>query len=97
MPAPRSFEETAKSPKKPLARYTCHKEVRALKIKYVERVDGKYFLHFAEEGYEPIEVHANFIDRHGPTRGSYYVLYNDDYASVSPARAFEEGYTAVQE
>lgn len=81
---------------KELPAYVCHKEVRALKIKEIDRRDGKYFLVFCEEGYEPLEVEAGWIDRFGPTRGGYYVVYKDGYTSFSPARAFEEGYTAVQ-
>lgn len=82
-------------PEKELPKYVCHKEVRALKIQAVVRSGGKYTLHFVEPGYDPIEVHENFIDRHGPRAGGYYVVYKDGYASFSPALAFEEGYTAV--
>jgi hypothetical protein len=78
-----------------LPKYLCHKEVRALKIARVERVSAHYLLHFVEAGYPPIEVQAQWIDKFGPTRGMYYVVYGDGYASVSPARAFEEGYTLV--
>jgi hypothetical protein len=80
-----------------LPKYLCHKEVRALKIKEVRREGGQYLLHFTEEGYPPIRVETAWVDKFGPTRGSYYVVYNDGYASVSPAKAFEEGYTRVQE
>lgn len=81
---------------KPFPKYVCHKEVQALKIKAVDRRDGKYFIVPEEAGFEPIEVHENFIDRHGPRAGGYLVFYADGYKSFSPARAFEEGYTAVQ-
>lgn len=81
---------------KPLPRYVCHKEVQALKIQSVRHMhDGRYQLHFAELGYEAIDVTSEWVDKHGPKPGSYYVVYKDGYASVSPARAFEEGYTAV--
>ena len=78
-----------------LPKYLCHKEVRALKIKEVVRFGGKYHLSFVEEGYPSIEVEAQWVDKFGPTRGSYYVVYKDGYASISPAKAFEEGYTRV--
>lgn len=83
-------------PNPPLPRYVCHKEVQALKIRAIERRDGKYFVVPFEAGYEPIEVADAWIDKHGPKAGMYYVVYRDGYASVSPARAFEEGYVAVQ-
>lgn len=84
---------------KQLPKYVCHKEVQALKIVKVERLSQKNcsLLLFAEAGYEPIEVPNDWIDRFGPTRGGYYVVYKDGYTSFSPARAFEEGYTAVTE
>ncbi|HSV90896.1 MAG TPA: hypothetical protein VLH80_07335 [Nitrospiraceae bacterium] len=80
---------------KELPKYVCHKEVHALQIKAVDRRDGKYFIVPVEEGYEPIEVEAAWIDKHGPVRGGYLVIYKDGYRSFSPRRAFEEGYTAA--
>ena len=80
-----------------LPKYLCHKEVRALKIKEVRRVDGIYYLHFVDENYPPLVVDTAWVDKFGPTRGSYYVVYKDGYASVSPAKAFEEGYTRVSD
>jgi hypothetical protein len=80
---------------KPMPKYLCHKEVRALKIREVERRNGAYWLTFVDDGYAPIQVTDAWIDRFGPTRNSYYVVYADGYASVSPAKAFEEGYVAV--
>lgn len=82
-------------PEKELPKYVCHKEVRALKIQAVVRSEGIYTLHFVDAAYDPLEVPADYIDRHGPKAGGYYVVYKDGYASFSPALAFEEGYTAV--
>lgn len=82
-------------PNPPLPKYVCHKEVQALKIRSIDRRDGKYFVVPAEPGFEPIEVGSTWLDRHGPKAGMYYVVYKDGYVSVSPAAAFEEGYTAV--
>lgn len=86
------------APSKPLPTYVCHKEVQALKIKAIERSlesDG-YLVVPAEAGFAPIPVSNEWIDKHGPRPGGYYVVYKDGYVSYSPARAFEEGYTAVQ-
>jgi hypothetical protein len=80
---------------KPLPKYVCHKEVEALKISRIERAEGKYYLHFYEEGYPPLEVATSWVDRFGPTPRSYWVKYKDGYTSISPAQAFEEGYTRV--
>jgi hypothetical protein len=78
---------------KPLPKYICHKEVEALKIKEVFHVgNGVYALRFVDEDYPPLNVPNSWIDRFGPTPGSYWVKYKDGYTSVSPAKAFEEGY-----
>jgi hypothetical protein len=51
---------------------------------------------FVEEpGYAPIPVDADWYRKHNPQLGGYYVVYEDGYASFSPAKAFEEGYTRI--
>lgn len=84
---------------KPIPKYVCHKEVRALKITNVEWVgaEQKYMLHFGASGFEPVAVSKEWVDGKGPRAGGYYVQYQDGYTSFSPAKAFEEGYTAVPE
>lgn len=49
----------------------------------------------AEEGYAPFRVSEEYIVKHNPQIGGYYVVYADGYESWSPAAAFEEGYTRV--
>jgi hypothetical protein len=75
-----------------MPRYRCHKEVWALKITNVDDTDG--VLNFAE-GYAPITVGADFMKRHGPKVGGYYVTYLDGYKSFSPGAPFEEGYSRI--
>jgi hypothetical protein len=48
-----------------------------------------------EEGYAPIPVSFEYLRKHNPQVGGYYVVYADGYKSWSPAQAFEEGYTRV--
>lgn len=97
-PAPTSSEETAKPAKQPLPRYVCHKEVQAVQIKRVEYAPDErgYLIVPMEQGIEPIRVPYEWQDKHGAKPGGYFVRYADGYESFSPARAFEEGYTAVQ-
>lgn len=100
-PAPNSSEETAKPAKQPLPRYVCHKEVEAVKIRGIEYrafpgQTGLYVITACEPGIEPITVPASWQDKHGAKAGGYFVRYKDGYESYSPARAFEEGYAAVQ-
>jgi hypothetical protein len=40
-------------------------------------------------------VDAEYIRKHKPLVGGYFVLYADGYESFSPAAAFEEGYTRI--
>lgn len=90
-----------------LPRYKCFKEVWALKIGKIEydsenakktnrETDGSALLYPEEEGYAPIKVDYEYIRKHNPQSGGYYVVYKDGYKSFSPAAAFEEGYSLIQ-
>lgn len=35
------------------------------------------------------------MERHQVTPDNYYVVYDDGYASISPGKAFEDGYSEV--
>ena len=74
-----------------MPRYQSHKKVWALKIAAVD----ERRLSFAESGYAPILVEHNMFARYTPVPGDYYVVYDDGYKSISPAKAFEEGYTRI--
>ena len=89
-----------------LPRYKCHKEVHALKIEFIkpdaelakaenrETTGGAWFK-IADEGYKSIHVEADWMKKHAPVAGGYYVVYEDGYKSFSPAKAFEDGYTRI--
>lgn len=86
-----------------MPRYKCHKEVWALKIKAIEQaptdqeccnVGGDWYLMPEEAGYGRVMVgHNDYMLKHKPEVGGYYVVYADGYKSYSPAKAFEEGYS----
>lgn len=85
-----------------MPRYKCHKEVWALKIAEVrwqegEVVDDSGELVPVNERYAPIPVSAAYILKHNPQPGGYYVVYADGYKSYSPAEAFEDGYSPVDQ
>lgn len=42
-----------------------------------------------------VMVAAEYVEKHKPTVGGYYVRYADGYESYSPAEAFEGGYTRI--
>lgn len=81
-----------------MPKYKCHKEVWALKIDSLKaRVpdDGTLLLTPAEQGYAAFILDADFVAKHKPETGGYYVVYDDGYKSFSPAKAFEDGYTKL--
>lgn len=48
-----------------------------------------------DERFLPIAVDADWYRKHSPKPGGYYVLYEDGYASYSPAAAFENSCSPV--
>lgn len=83
-----------------LPRYESHKKVWALKVaglsEFLSDADGSHIMmRPAEKGYAPIRLDRQFIMKHNPQVGGYYVVYNDGYKSFSPATAFEEDYTRI--
>jgi len=91
-----------------MPKYKCHKEVHALKIASIERdldkarregreTDGTALITPVEDGYAPLKVQSEYLRKHDPRVGGYYVVYEDGYKSFSPAEAFEDGYTLIEE
>ena len=89
-----------------MPKYKCHKEVWALKIKSIvfdielanaenRETDGSATITPIEEGYAPFKVNHDYVRKHKPVVGGYYVVYADGYKSFSPAEAFEDGYTKI--
>lgn len=88
-----------------MPKYQSHKEVWAFKIKSIVRdgegenreSDGSAIITPEEEGFAPFRVEADYLRKHNPQVGGYYVIYKDGYKSFSPGQAFEEGNTLVKE
>lgn len=76
---------------KEMPRYQCHKIVHALKIKSIH--GGEIIP--ADDGFAPFLETEEYIKKHNPQPGGYYVVYEDGYRSFSPASAFEQGYTRI--
>ncbi len=90
-----------------MPKYVCQKEVHALKIKSIvfdsdlarqenRETTGRATITPEEEGYAPFEVSAEYVHKHSPKAGGYFVVYEDGYLSWSPAEVFEKGYTAIE-
>ena len=85
---------------KELPKYKCHKEVWALKIGGIiggERHSGIVRISPLDQGYSPFDAPAGWVERYKGSADDhgYYVVYKGGYASWSPSREFEEGYTKI--
>lgn len=81
-----------------LQRYKCHKEVRAAKMVALQHIDlfsRTRRCDLDNGGY--VLLSDEYCARHQPQVGGYYVLYDDGYESFSPAKAFENGYTPIND
>lgn len=87
--------EPPPGPKVELSTYTCHKQVQAAKI-----VDFKNFENDKLEiivndfalGRIPVWVSTEWISKHNPAIGGFFIRYTDGYESYSPPEAFDSGY-----
>ena len=76
-------------------KYLCHKEVKAAKIVGIGKSDdGTFVLNFGNCNF--IHVEAAWVMKHEPVAGGYYVEYEYGYTSFSPQKAFEDGYTKME-
>jgi hypothetical protein len=69
--------------------YRSHKTVWALQIDHLEE-DTMFFV---DARYAPRKASDGLFTRYRPVPGDYFVVYKDGYESISPRKAFEEGYT----
>jgi len=85
-----------------MPRYTAHAEVSALKIGQVIVHDpppgmpvAGGFLFFDDSSFGHIEVDVDFLKKHNPQPGGYYVVLANGARTFMPAAAFEEAYTKI--
>jgi hypothetical protein len=90
-----------------MPKYVCHKEVHALKIERIEfdtdkakedgnrETDGSAMIFPEEKAYAPFKVNHEYVRKHNPAAGGYYVVYADGYKSWSPSDAFEKEYSRL--
>lgn len=74
-----------------MPRYKCHKVVQAMKLRDV----AKCLLVPEDPEHGTVQVTREYMDKHRPHAGGYYVVYEDGYESFSPADVFEAGYTRL--
>ncbi|RWB66628.1 MAG: hypothetical protein EOQ49_28310 [Mesorhizobium sp.] len=82
-----------------MPRYQCHKKVWALKIASIEidPATGGAWIVPEDSYYARFKTHDGWAIRYkgGDDDLGYYVVYDDGYASWSPSKAFEDGYTRL--
>lgn len=85
-----------------LASWQCHKVVRAGKIRELingQRAGSDAVVAMMVEAIDGSSTEVcpgdAFFARGAPALGDYLVIYDDDYISWSPAKAFEEGYSYI--
>lgn len=76
-----------------LPRWKSHKIVEAFEI---EEIRGVTQARLLGSGYS-VFVSDEYIAKHHPAIGGYYVRYEDGYESWSPKEAFENGYSRIEE
>jgi hypothetical protein len=86
----------------PMPQYQSHKKVWALKIAKIELLPTSHpdevpgaIITPAEPSFGSFFVRPEYMAKHDPQVGGYFVQYDDGYKSFSPAKAFEEGYTRI--
>lgn len=82
--------------------YRCHKLVRAAKItsidEFILNKGGDWILRFGcISNRANLVVSDEYMNKHNPKVGGYFVVYEDGYQSWSPAEAFESGYTMIEQ
>lgn len=79
--------------------YQSHKKVRALQIGDDFPIgihgDGSVMLPIADVGYSSVTVPKEVVSRYFPKAGDFLVVYEDGYQSISPRKAFLDGYTKL--
>ena len=83
--------------KRIMPEYQYHKKIKAFKITYIgEEKSERYTVYILRGEHNMcVMVSSDYIIKHNPEIGGYYVLFNDSYESYSPAKAFEEGYSLI--
>ena len=80
-----------------LQQFQSHKIVGAFKIGTIATLKDGGAVLTAEDGQTDAIVSDEYVGKHSPEVGGYYVSYPDGYESWSPAEAFESGYREIPE
>lgn len=79
----------------PMPQYKSKKLVWALEIDSVLHLTSEVEIRFTDKRFLPKMVKPEVISRHWPKHGDFFVVYEDGYQSISPRKAFLEGYDRI--
>lgn len=74
--------------------YQSHKKVKAAQIKSVGEREASGVDVVLEDD-TTARLTVEMVARYYPVAGDYLVEYEDNYRSISPQKAFEDGYMAI--
>ena len=85
-----------------LPKYQSHKIVQAALISEIYHVDRNanetaLKLQVGIDDFIVIHVNQQYVNKHKPEVGGYYIRYEDGYESWSPKEVFEKGNTLIKE
>jgi hypothetical protein len=72
-----------------------HKIVRAAEIQGVVYNSKGAGVRLADPELPTVNIPISVFDRYKPVAGDFFVMYEDDYQSISPRKAFIEGYSKI--
>jgi hypothetical protein len=71
--------------------FKCHKKVKAFRIIQIEELNPLSGATIMKDcAGHSATVTKDYLEKHKPQIGGYYVLYKDGYESFSPAEVFED-------
>lgn len=76
-------------------RWKSHKVVQAFQIAQINHAPDGAALSPADTQLASVQVNADWVKKHNPQVGGFYVIYGDFYTSYSPAEAFLDGYSLI--
>lgn len=79
-----------------LSNFKSHKIISAGKINVIYG-DLHFGIEQSDGSNLTMDIPAGLFARSKASPGDYFVVYADGYSSWSPAKAFEDGYTKVEE
>lgn len=76
-------------------RWISNKVVQAFQIAQINHAPDGAALSPADPQLASVQVNADWVNKHNPQVGGFYVIYGNSYTSYSPKEAFIDGYSLI--